>query len=190
MGVQTNMQMASLFGTKEVVRIDENGIEVVGLSSGELITAVLLVQLIAIPGAILFSVASKKLGNLLTLKTALIIWIGVCLFAYFIVHTPLEFYIAAGAIGFIMGGTQSLARSTYSKFLPETEDTASFFSFYDVTEKVGLIIGLLTFGYLEGAFGSMRTSVLALIIFFAAGFLLVMLVPTKEKKTEGQVFRV
>jgi UMF1 family MFS transporter len=190
MGVQTIMQMASLFGTKEVVRIDENGIEVVGLSSGELITAVLLVQLIAIPGAILFSVASKKLGNLLTLKTALIIWIGVCLFAYFIVHTPLEFYIAAGAIGFIMGGTQSLARSTYSKFLPETEDTASFFSFYDVTEKVGLIIGLLTFGYLEGAFGSMRTSVLALIIFFAAGFLLVMLVPTKEKKTEGQVFRV
>lgn len=190
MGVQTIMQMASLFGTKEVVRIDENGVAVIGLSSGQLITAVLLVQLIAVPGAMLFSYTSKKLGNLLTLKIALIIWIGVCLFAYFVVHTPVEFYIAAGSIGFIMGGTQSLARSTYSKFLPVTEDTASFFSFYDVTEKVGLIIGLLCFGYLEGAFGSMRASVLALIIFFAVGFLLVTLIPSKEKEMEGEVFSV
>jgi UMF1 family MFS transporter len=190
MGVQTIMQMASLFGTKEVTRIDENGVEVIGLSSGQLITAVLLVQLIAVPGAILFSFASKKLGNLITLKIALLIWIGVCLFAYFVVHTPLEFYIAAGAIGFIMGGTQSLARSTYSKFLPETEDTASFFSFYDVTEKVGLIIGLLSFGYLEGAFGSMRMSVLALITFFAIGLVLVMIVPKEENKLEGETFKV
>jgi UMF1 family MFS transporter len=190
MGVQTIMQMASLFGTKEVTRIDENGAEVVGLSSGQLITAVLLVQLIAVPGAMLFSYASKKLGNLTTLKIALLIWIGVCLFAYFVVHTPMEFYIAAGAIGFIMGGTQSLARSTYSKFLPETEDTASFFSFYDVTEKVGLIIGLLSFGYLEGAFGSMRMSVLALITFFALGFILVLMVPKEENKMEGETFKV
>jgi MFS transporter, UMF1 family len=190
MGVQTIMQMASLFGTKEVVRIDENGIEVVGLSSGQLITAVLLVQLIAIPGAITFSFTSKKLGNLTTLKIALMVWIGVCLFAYLVVHTPVEFYIAAGAIGFIMGGTQSLARSTYSKFLPDTDDHASYFSFYDVTEKVGLIIGLLSFGYLEGAFGSMRTSVLALITFFAIGFILMMRVPKKESQVEGETFRV
>lgn len=190
MGVQTIMQMASLFGTKEIVRIDESGLEVVGLSSGQLITAVLLVQLIAIPGAMTFSFASKKFGNLHTLKIALLVWIGICLFAYFVVHTPIEFYIAAGAIGFIMGGTQSLARSTYSKFLPDTEDHASYFSFYDVTEKVGLIIGLLSFGYLEGAFGSMRTSVLALITFFAIGFILVMLVPGKEKQVEGEIFRV
>lgn len=104
--------------------------------------------------------------------------------------TPNEFYLAAGLIGFIMGGTQSLARSTYSKFIPETEDTASYFSFYDVTEKVGLIIGLISFGYLEGAFGSMRTSILALITFFVVGLLLLLLVPQKEKSTEGKNFRV
>ena len=136
MGVQTIMQMASLFGTKEVTRIDENGQQVIGLADGQLIVAVLLVQLIAIPGAMVFSFCSRKFGNLNTLKIALFVWCGVCLFAYFVVHTPIEFYIAAGGIGFIMGGTQALARSTYSKFLPETNDHASFFSFYDVTYKV------------------------------------------------------
>lgn len=190
MGVQTIMQMASLFGTKEVTRIDENGAEVVGLASGQLIIAVLLVQLIAIPGAMVFSWSSKKLGNLHTLKIALFIWAAVCLFAYFVVHTPVEFYVAAGSIGFIMGGTQSLARSTYSKFLPETNDHASFFSFYDVTEKVGLIIGLLAFGYLEGAFGSMRTSILALITFFVIGLILVFLIPKREREIEGRVFKM
>lgn len=182
MGVQTIMQMASLFGTKEVTRIDENGNQVVGLEDGQLIVAVLLVQLIAIPGAMVFSYASRKLGNLQTLKIALIVWGCVCLFAYFVVHSPVEFYIAAGAIGFIMGGTQALARSTYSKFLPETTDNASYFSFYDVTEKVGLIIGLLAFGYLEGAFGSMRMSILALITFFVIGFILILFVPKEEKE--------
>lgn len=190
MGVQTIMQMASLFGTKEVIRIDENGQQVVGLADGQLIAAVLMVQVIAIPGAILFSWCARRFGNLNTLKVALFFWGCVCLFAYYVVHTPMEFYIAAGSIGFVMGGTQSLARSTYSKFLPKTEDTASYFSFYDVTEKVGLIIGLLSFGYLEGAFGSMRTSVLALITFFAIGLLLVLLVPKKEKEIAGEVFEM
>lgn len=190
MGVQTIMQMASLFGTKEVIRIDENGQQVVGLADGQLIAAVLMVQIVAIPGAILFSWSARKFGNLNTLKIALAFWGCVCLFAYYVVHTPLEFYIAAGSIGFIMGGTQSLARSTYSKFLPRTEDNASYFSFYDVTEKVGLIIGLLSFGYLEGAFGSMRTSVLALIAFFGIGLILVLLVPKKEKEIQGEVFEV
>jgi UMF1 family MFS transporter len=86
-----------------------------------------------------------------------------------------------------MGGTQSLARSTYSKFLPETKDHASYFSFYDVTEKVGLIIGLIAFGYLEHM-GSMRTSILALIIFFIIGLFLLYFVPKKEKAIEGKVF--
>lgn len=190
MGVQTIMQMASLFGTKEVIRIDENGQQVVGLADGQLIAAVLMVQIVAIPGAILFSWSARRFGNLNTLKIALAFWGCVCLFAYYVVHTPLEFYIAAGSIGFIMGGTQSLARSTYSKFLPRTEDNASYFSFYDVTEKVGLIIGLLSFGYLEGAFGSMRTSVLALIAFFGIGLILVLLVPKKEKEIQGEVFEV
>lgn len=190
MGVQTIMQMASLFGTKEVTSVDDTGATVVGLADGQLIVAVLLVQLIAIPGAITFSFCSRKFGNLNTLKIALCIWAIVCLFAYFVVHTPVEFYIAAGSIGFIMGGTQALARSTYSKFLPVTEDTASYFSFYDVTEKVGLIIGLLSFGFIEGAFGSMRASILALITFFVLGLILIFLVPKQEKEIAGEVFPV
>ncbi|MFM7729567.1 MAG: MFS transporter, partial [Flavobacteriales bacterium] len=104
----------------------------------------------------------------------LFVWMLVCLFAYFMVHTPVDFFIAAGAIGFIMGGTQSLARSTYSKLLPATNDHASYFSFYDVTEKVGLIIGLLSFGFIEGTFGSMRASILALITFFVLGLILLL----------------
>ncbi len=180
MGVQTIMQMASLFGTKEIERIDESGNRVMGLADGQLIGAVLLVQIIAIPGAVVFSWCSKKIGNLLTLIVALIVWAVICITAYGLVYTPIDFYVAAGCIGFIMGGTQSLARSTYSKLLPETHDHASFFSFYDVTEKVGLIIGLLTFGYIEGAFGSMRTSILALILFFIVGLLLLLRVPRKE----------
>jgi len=185
MGVQTIMQMASLFGTKEIQRLDESGKIVMGLADGQLIGAVLLVQLIAIPGAMVFSLCSKKLGNLLTLIVALIIWAVICIVAYRFVHTVVDFYFAAGAIGFIMGGTQSLARSTYSKLLPETKDTASFFSFYDVTEKVGLIIGLLSFGYIEGAFGNMRTSILALILFFIVGLLLLLRVPRKEPLGEN-----
>lgn len=191
MGVQTIMQMASLFGTKEVWQMDpETGQMIRGLKTGQLIMAVLMVQVIAIPGAFFFSFLSKKLGNLLTLKLALVVWAGICIFAYALVETPITFYIAAGSIGFVMGGTQSLARSTYSKFLPETNDHASYFSFYDVTEKVGLIIGLLSFGFLEGFGGSMRVSILALITFFIAGYLAVLIVPKKEVEVKGKSFPV
>ena len=171
MGVQTIMQMASLFGTKEIERTDDSGNIVMGLEAGQLIAAIFLVQLIAIPGAMVFAKFSRRFGNLSTLKIALLTWIAVCLYAYFAVHTPVDFFIAAACIGFIMGGTQSLARSSYSKLLPDA-DHASFFSFYDVTEKVGLIIGLLSFGFIEGAFGSMRLSILALILFFVVGRIL------------------
>jgi len=190
MGVQTIMQMAQFFGQKEVVRIDEYGHEITGLSTAQLIIAIIFVQLIAIPGAIAFSRSSRKWGNLPVLRLALFIWIGVCCFAYFVVRTPASFFIAAGLIGFVMGGTQSLARSSYSKFLPETTDHASYFSFYDVTEKVGLIIGLFAFGYIEGLAGSLRASVLALIAFFVVGLLLLMLVPRKELPDIGEEYRV
>jgi UMF1 family MFS transporter len=190
MGVQTIMQMAQFFGQKEVVRMDEMGHEVTGLSTPQLIIAIIFVQLIAIPGAIVFSRSSKKWGNLSVLRIALLIWVGVCCFAYFVVRTPATFFIAAGLIGFVMGGTQSLARSSYSKFLPETTDHASYFSFYDVTEKVGLIIGLFAFGYIEGLAGSLRASVLALIAFFVVGLILLMVVPRKELSNIGEEYKV
>ncbi|MFY8078164.1 MAG: MFS transporter [Flavobacteriales bacterium] len=173
MGIQTIMQMATYFGKKEVK-----------LETLNLIVAIILVQIIAIPGAYLFSKLSNRIGNFSVLKIALALWMFICFFAFFFVQEGqvMMFYIVAGLIGFIMGGTQSLARSTYSKLIPGTKDTASFFSFYDVTEKVGLIIGLVSFGFIEGKF-SMRYSILALIVFFVIGFGLMFLIP--KNKAEG-----
>lgn len=196
MAVQTIMLMAQFFGMKEVFTYnDVSGIgyafhpvltvREAGLSTAQLIVAIILVQLIAVPGAWLFARGSGRFGNLQMLMVALLSWIAVCLFAFFVVDTPVEFYIAAGWIGFMMGGTQSLSRSTYSKMLPETHDHASFFSFYDVLEKLGIVIGIVTFGYIEGITGSMRNSVLSLVVFFGIGFLLLLLVPRK-KVLEGR----
>lgn len=173
MGIQTIMQMASFFGEKEIK-----------LESGQLIVAILLVQLIAIPGSFVFSLGSRKLGNIPMLKLALLIWAVICYFAFAFVNDVATFFIAACLIGFIMGGTQSLARSTYSKLIPGTKDTASFFSFYDVTEKVGLIIGLISFGFIEGKF-SMRYSILALIVFFVIGFGLMFLIPKNKAEASN-----
>jgi UMF1 family MFS transporter len=170
MGIQTIMQMATYFGKKEVK-----------LETVNLIVSIIVVQIIAIPGAFLFSKLSDKYGNFFVLKIALALWMFICFFAFYFVQEGQVnmFYIAAGLIGFIMGGTQSLARSTYSKLIPGTKDTASFFSFYDVTEKVGLIIGLVSFGFIDGHF-SMRYSILALIVFFAIGFGLMFLIPKNK----------
>jgi UMF1 family MFS transporter len=162
MGVQTVMLMAVLFAKKEIV----------GLEDSNLIVSVLLIQFLAIAGSYLFSFISNKIGNIKAIRINLFIWIGVCVGTYKFVYTPLHFYIIAALVGLIMGGVQSLSRSTYSKLLPPTEDTASFFSFYDVCEKIGIVIGMLSFGYIEGVTGGMRNSVLSLIVFFIAGFLM------------------
>jgi UMF1 family MFS transporter len=85
----------------------------------------------------------------------------------------MQFYILAVLVGLVMGGIQSLSRSTYSKLIPEnTPDTASFFSFYDVSEKIAIVIGLFSFGYIEEITGNMRNSALTLSAFFLIGLLL------------------
>jgi len=106
------------------------------------------------------------------------IWAVLCAFAYF-VETPIQFYITAGFVGLVMGGIQSIARSTYSKLLPETEDTASFFSFYDVTEKVGIVIGMTIYGTIDVITGSMRNAIVFLGVFFVIGLILLTRVPKK-----------
>ncbi|WP_066759907.1 MFS transporter [Crocinitomix algicola] len=174
MGVQTVMLIAVLFAKKEVF---------VGPNANEagLIIAVLLIQFIAIPGAYAFSWSAKKIGNVKTLGVALFIWSLCCTYAYLFVYDEINFYILAGIVGFVMGGTQALSRSTYSKYLPETKDTASFFSFYDITEKIGIVLGMIIFGYVEASSGHMRTSVLALITFFILGFVALFFIPKEEK---------
>ncbi len=166
MALQTIMLMASSFGIKEVK-----------LNDTELIVAIIAVQILAIPGARIVAWMSSKLGNVKTLMICTVVWAGVCVYAYAGVQTTNGFFIAAGIIGFMMGGTQSLNRSTYSKMLPETEDHASYFSFYEVLEKGGLIIGMFSWGFIEGLTGSMRTSVLALIIYFAAALAAMATIP-------------
>ncbi len=172
MAVQTIMLVAVYFGEEEIAWEDSDG-KTMGL-----IFSILIIQLVAVMGAILTSRASAKFGNINTLIVVNFIWMGLCFYAYFMT-TPMDFYIAAGFVGFVMGGIQSLARSTYSKFLPETKDTTSYFSFYDVAEKIGIVIGMVIFATIDQITGSMRNAILFLFIFFLVGILLLFRVPRK-----------
>ena len=169
MGVQTVMLVAIDFGIKELKLADD-----------KLIITAVIIQLVAIGGAIVMSKLSAKYGNVNVLIFTVLLWIGVCIAGYFIT-TELHFYILASLVGLVMGGIQSLSRSTYSKLMPETKDTASFFSFYDVTEKFAIVIGLFSFGFIEGLTHSMRNSLLALITFFALGLILLLTTAAKQK---------
>lgn len=169
MGVQTVMLAATIFGKKEL-----------NLETSQLIMTILIIQLVAIAGAYLMSKLSEKFGNLNVLLFVVLMWIGVCVGAYF-TTTPTEFYIIATIVGLIMGGIQSLSRSTYSKLMPETKDTASFFSFYDVTEKIAIVIGMFSFGLIEEMTGSMRNSIVALVGFFALGAVILYIAIVKAK---------
>jgi len=165
MGLLTVMFMAATYGTKEL-----------GLKDVVLIPTIIMIQLVAMFGAWLFARLSDKFGNVKSLILAIFIWIFVCIGAYYI-NGAIGFIIVAMIVGLVMGGTQSLARSTYSKMLPETKDHTSFFSFYDVSEKIATVGGTFSFGIIEAITGSMRYSVLAIITFFIIGlaFMLVLL---------------
>ena len=130
----------------------------------------IIIQLIAIFGAVLMSRLSKKVGNIRVLIIAVVIWIGACICGYY-VKTQTQLYFLAAVIGLVMGGIQSMSRSTYAKLLPDTTDTTSYFSFYDVTEKIALFLGLFVFGTIEHITGSIRNSILFLIIFFILGLI-------------------
>ena len=179
MAVQTIMLVAVYFGTKEI-----------NWGSGSnakmgLIISILLIQLIAIPGAILLSKISKMKGNLFALKLSIFIWILLC-FSAFLVYEPIHFYFIAGFVGLVMGGIQSLSRSTFSKYIPKaTKDTSSFFSFFDISEKLGIVIGMFSYGFIEQITGSMRNSIVALVVFFIIGLLLLFQVPKEEISIEA-----
>lgn len=170
MAVQTIMLMAVFFGEQEILWESSNE------KTFGLIISVLLIQVVAILGSQLTSIASSKFGNITTLIGINIIWMLICIIAYF-VETPIQFYIIASIVGFVMGGVQALSRSTYSKFLPKTKDTASFFSFYDVSEKVGIVIGILAYGIVDQITGTMRNAIFFLFIFFLIGIILLFRVP-------------
>ncbi len=173
MAVQTIMLIATYFGIEELDWGDQN-------ATTGLIFSILLIQLVAILGAYFTSKASSAYGNIKTLIAINFIWIGICIYAYTIT-TPSQFYIAAAIVGLVMGGIQALSRSTYSKLLPKNAvDTASYFSFYDVSEKIGIVIGMFSYGIIAQLTGSVRYSILFLILFFAIGLILLFRVPRKD----------
>ena len=166
MGVQTVMLAATVFGSK-----------LLKLPDTKLIITVVLIQLVAIPGAWGMSRLSSRYGNLRVLLSIVLFWILICLAAYHTaslahegVNTEYYFYALALAVGLVMGGIQSLSRSTYSKLMPDTTDTASFFSYYDATEKLAIVIGMFSFGLIEDITNNMQNSILSLIVFFTIGF--------------------
>lgn len=172
MAVQTIMLIATYFGIEELDWGETD-------STTGLIVSILLIQLVAVLGAWLTSKASAKFGNIPTLIVINMIWIGICVFAYTIT-TPFQFYFTAAFVGLVMGGIQSLSRSTYSKLIPEGEkDTASYFSFYDVSEKIGIVIGMSTYGYIAEE-TSIRVAILFFIAFFVLGVILLFFVPRKR----------
>ncbi len=172
MAVQTVMLIATYFGAQEIAWESESQ------STTGLIICILLIQFVAIVGAYFTAKASEKFGNITTLIAINCFWIILCAAAYFIT-LPIHFYIMASLVGLVMGGIQSLSRSTYSKLLPETEDTASFFSFYDVSEKIGIVIGMLIYGIIDQITGSPRFAIVFLGIFFMTGVILLRRVPKK-----------
>ena len=165
MAVQTVMLVATYFGEQEINwgTADEK--------RQGLIVSILMIQLVAVLGAILTSNLALKFGNIKTLIGINSVWIFICIGAFFVTE-PIQFYIVAGIVGLVMGGIQSLSRSTFSKLMPETNDTTSFFSFYDVAEKIGIVIGMLLYGSINQITGSMRNAVLFLVLFFVIGVVL------------------
>ncbi|MBI6117017.1 MFS transporter [Salegentibacter maritimus] len=173
MAVQTIMLIATYFGIEELEWGEQD-------ATTGLIISILLIQLVAVLGATLTSRLAIKFGNIKILIFINLIWIGICGYAFFIV-SPQQFYVAAASVGLVMGGIQSLSRSTYSKMLPKnTIDTASYFSFYDVAEKIGIVIGMLLYGMVAQITGSVRNSILFLVVFFIAGVILLLRVPIKN----------
>lgn len=167
MGVQTVILLASAFGDQEL-----------GMDSSKLILTILIIQFVAIAGSYLFAFISRKYGNIQAIKICILVWVFICLGAYTLSKNDptaeYKFYAIAAVVGMVLGGIQAISRSTYSKLLPETKSHASFFSFYDVTEKIAIVLGTISYGWLIQITGSMKMSVLALMVFFIIGYFLIL----------------
>jgi MFS transporter, UMF1 family len=161
-GVQCVLFMATIFAAK-----------VLNFETTDLILVVLILQVVAALGAWIFAKVSAVKGNLWSITVMLVVWVFICIAAY-LVGTKTQFYVLGAVLGAVMGGIQSLSRSTYSKLIPEnTEDVTSFFSFYDITDKVAVVVGTFAFGFIDQLTGNIRNSTLALALFFVAGLILI-----------------
>ena len=171
-GVQTVIFLASIFAAKEL-----------GFETSELIQVVLILQIVAIGGAYLAAAVSKRYGNKMAIYFQLFIWIFICLAGYF-VQGLVSFFGVVVAVGVVMGGIQSMSRSTYAKLIPTREDVTSYFSFYDILEKIAIVGGTLIFALLDLITGSMRLSLLSLSFFFALGMIILWRFELPEQEGE------
>ena len=176
MGVQTVMYLAATFGDKEL-----------GLPGDQLIVTILIIQIVAIAGSFLFAFISKKFGNKISLVIMVFIWVGICGAAYY-VYNVYEFFALAFVVGLVMGGIQAISRSTYTKLIPkDSTDHASYFSFYDVTEKIAIVLGTFSYGIIEQLTGNMRNSSLSLGIFFLIGLVFLVFVKIPKRDFESSI---
>jgi MFS transporter, UMF1 family len=189
MGVQTVMYSAAIFAKEMIFPDNPNDPEANKANSGKLMVTILIIQIVAIAGAYIFSNLSKRFGNFRVLIMAIIIWAFICVSAYF-TYTQVQFYLLAAAVGMVMGGIQSLCRSTYSKYMPPTHDTASYFSFYDVCEKVGTVIGTASFGLVTEQLGGMRNAVLFLATYFIIALVLMFFAMTAKRVQMHEAYAV
>ncbi|PRZ23495.1 MFS transporter [Flavobacterium granuli] len=176
-GVQTMILLAGVFGKKEL-----------GIDTSKLIIIILLINVVAIFGAYFFSRISEKIGNIKTLKLTIAIWGFICFAIYLLdaksEYIDTQFFILGGLIGMVLGAIQSLSRSTYSKLLPETEDHATYFSFFDVTEKMAIVLGTFIFGFVASVTNSMRNSIFILAVFFLMGYIVLSFMKKVKKYKE------
>lgn len=171
MGVHTVMLLAPIFAESEI-----------GFKADQMITLVIILQLLAVVGAYFFAFLSRIKGNRFAISSILLIWAAICVFSYFL-HLKISFYIMGGIIGVVMGAIQSLSRSTYSKLIPTgTIDTASYFSFYDISEKLAIVIGTFAYAYIEQLTGNMRYSMVSMVLFFIVGFIILQTVKLTKKE--------
>ena len=172
-GVQTIILLAGIYGKKEL-----------GIGTNKLIITILVIQIVAIFGAYLFSRISENIGNIKALKLTIAIWGLICFAAYLLdahnKYIDIQFYTLGGIIGMVLGAIQSLSRSTYSKLLPETDDHATYFSFYDVTEKIAIVLGTFIFGLAGAISNSLKNSIFIMAVFFLMGYIVLSFM----KKTE------
>jgi MFS transporter, UMF1 family len=174
MGVQTVMIMAVTFAAKSIIWESE------AVREQSLIISILLIQFLGIAGAFIMSRLALRFGNLAIIRLTIVFWIILCICVWQFVYWPIQFFAVAASVGLIMGGIQSMSRSTYSKMLPETEDHASYFSFYDFSEKIGLTLGTVSFAFAEAGTGNIRNSVIPILVCFIIGFILSYFIPKSE----------
>ncbi|MEV5879245.1 MFS transporter [Streptomyces sp. NPDC052101] len=168
-GIQTVITQASVYGSQEL-----------GLSQSTLIVAVLLVQVLAVAGALAMGRLARTHGAQRTILGSLVAWTVTLAVGYFLpAKAPVFFFVLAGGIGLVLGGSQALSRSLFSHLVPPGKE-AEYFSAYEMSDRGMSWLGPLLFGVTYQLTGSYRSAIISLVAFFVIGFVLLARVPVRR----------